>query len=405
MGLYAGTALQHEFPTLDREGLVYLDSAATSQTPRSVIDAMTSYYETARASVHRGVYPLAVEATERFEAGREKAATWLKWDPECTVLTRNATEAINLVAYSWGRANIVPGDRIVLTEMEHHSNLVPWQVLAEEKGATLEWVPIDDEGILDLTVLDGYLQGGDVRLVAVGHISNVMGTINPVADIVARAHDKGAIVVVDGTQAVPQIPVDLSEIDADFYAWTAHKAYGPTGIGVLHGRRELLEAMPPWLTGGHMVSRVTKERTTWGELPHKFEAGTSAIAEGVGLGAAIDFIRAIGIDDIRAHERELVGYALERLAEVPGITIHGPRDADHRGAVISFALDHAHPHDVAEILGREGVCVRAGHHCAQVLMARLGVGATSRASFAIHNTREDVDALVDGLASVEKVFG
>jgi cysteine desulfurase/selenocysteine lyase len=405
MGLYAGTALQHEFPTLDREGLVYLDSAATSQTPRSVIDAMTSYYETARASVHRGVYPLAVEATERFEAGREKAATWLKWDPECTVFTRNATEAINLVAYSWGRANIVPGDRIVLTEMEHHSNLVPWQVLAEEKGATLEWVPIDDEGILDLTVLDGYLQGGDVRLVAVGHISNVMGTINPVAEIVARAHDKGAIVVVDGTQAVPQIPVDLSEIDADFYAWTAHKAYGPTGIGVLHGRRELLEAMPPWLTGGHMVSRVTKERTTWGELPHKFEAGTSAIAEGVGLGAAIDFIRAIGIDDIRAHERELVGYALERLAEVPGITIHGPRDADHRGAVISFALDHAHPHDVAEILGREGVCVRAGHHCAQVLMARLGVAATSRASFAIHNTRDDVDALVDGLASVEKVFG
>jgi cysteine desulfurase/selenocysteine lyase len=405
MGLYAGTALQHEFPTLDREGLVYLDSAATSQTPRSVIDAMTSYYETARASVHRGVYPLAVEATERFEAGREKAATWLKWDPECTVFTRNATEAINLVAYSWGRANIVPGDRIVLTEMEHHSNLVPWQVLAEEKGATLEWVPIDDEGILDLTVLDGYLQGGDVRLVAVGHISNVMGTINPVADIVARAHDKGAIVVVDGTQAVPQIPVDLSEIDADFYAWTAHKAYGPTGIGVLHGRRELLEAMPPWLTGGHMVSRVTKERTTWGELPHKFEAGTSAIAEGVGLGAAIDFIRAIGIDDIRAHERELVGYALERLAEVPGITIHGPRDADHRGAVISFALDHAHPHDVGEILGREGVCVRAGHHCAQVLMARLGVAATSRASFAIHNTREDVDALVDGLARVQEIFG
>jgi cysteine desulfurase/selenocysteine lyase len=405
MGLYAGTALQHEFPTLDREGLVYLDSAATSQTPRSVIDAMTSYYETARASVHRGVYPLAVEATERFEAGREKAAAWLKWDPECTIFTRNATEAINLVAYTWGRANVVPGDRIVVTEMEHHSNLVPWQVLAEEKGATLEWVPIDDEGILDLTVLDGYLQGGDVRLVAVGHISNVMGTINPVADIVARAHDKGAIVVVDGTQAVPQVPVDLSEIDADFYAWTAHKAYGPTGIGILHGRRELLEAMPPWLTGGHMVSRVTKERTTWGELPHKFEAGTSAIAEGVGLGAAIDFIRAIGIDDIRAHERELVAYGLERLAEVPGLTIHGPRDADQRGAVISFALDHAHPHDVAEILGREGVCVRAGHHCAQVLMARLGVAATSRASFAIHNTRDDVDALVDGLASVQRVFG
>jgi cysteine desulfurase/selenocysteine lyase len=405
MGLYAGTALQHEFPTLDRDGLVYLDSAATSQTPRSVIDAMTSYYDSARASVHRGVYPLAVEATERFEAGREKAAAWLRWDPEATIFTRNATEAINLVAYSWGRANIVPGDRIVLTEMEHHSNLVPWQILAQEKGATLEWVPIDDEGILDLTVLDGFLQGGDVKLVAVGHVSNVMGTINPVADIVARAHAKGAVVVIDGTQAVPQLPVDLAEIDADFYAWTAHKAYGPTGIGVLHGRRELLEAMPPWLGGGHMVGRVTKGRTTWGELPAKFEAGTSAIAEGVGLGAAVDFIRAIGIDDIRAHEHELVAYALERLAEVPGLTIHGPSDADRRGAVISFALDHAHPHDTAEILGRDGVCVRAGHHCAQVLMARLGVSATSRASFAIHNTREDVDALVDGLAKVQEIFG
>jgi cysteine desulfurase/selenocysteine lyase len=405
MGMYAGTALQHEFPTLDREGLVYLDSAATSQTPRTVIDAMTAYYESSRASVHRGVYPLAVEATERFEAGREKAAAWLGWEPECTILTRNATEAINLVAYSWGRANVVPGDRIVLTEMEHHSNLVPWQILAEEKGAVLEWVPIDDEGILDLTVLDGFLQGGDVRLVAVGHVSNVMGTINPVAEIVRRAHEKGAIVVIDGAQAVPQIPVDLGEIDADFYAWTAHKAYGPTGIGVLHGRRELLEAMPPWLAGGHMVARVTKERTTWGELPAKFEAGTSAIAEGVGLGAAVDFIRAIGIEDIRAHERDLLGYALERLAEVPGLTIHGPRDADRRGAVISFALGHAHPHDVAEILGRDGVCVRAGHHCAQVLMERLGVGATSRASFGIHNTREDVDALVDGLARVHEVFG
>jgi cysteine desulfurase / selenocysteine lyase len=405
MGLYAGTALQHEFPTLDREGLVYLDSAATSQTPRSVIEAMTSYYETTRSSVHRGVYPLAVEATELFEAGREKAASWLRWDPECTIFTRNATEALNMVAATWGRANIGAGDRIVLTELEHHSNLVPWQQLAIEKGAVLEWVPIDDEGILDLAVLDGYLQGGDVKLVAVGHVSNVTGTINPVADIAARARAKGAVVVVDGTQAVPQIPVDLSDIGADFYAWTGHKAYGPTGIGILHGRRELLEAMPPWLTGGHMVRRVTKERTTWGELPHKFEAGTSAIAEGVGLGAAIDFIRAIGIEDVRAHEHEVVAYALERMAEVPGITLYGPRDADRRGAVISFSLEHAHPHDIGEILGREGVCVRAGHHCAQVLMERLGVGATARASFAIHNTRDDVDALVAGLAKVHEVFG
>jgi cysteine desulfurase/selenocysteine lyase len=405
MGLYAGTALQHEFPTLDREGLVYLDSAATSQTPRTVIDAMTGYYETTRSSVHRGVYPLAVEATELFEAGREKAAAWLRWDPECTIFTRNATEALNLVAATWGRANIGPGDRIVLTELEHHSNLVPWQQLAIEKGATLEWVPIDDEGILDLDVLDGFLAGGGVKAVAVGHVSNVTGTINPVADIVERAHAHGAIVSIDGTQAVPQIPVDLSDIGADFYSWTGHKAYGPTGIGILHGRRELLEAMPPWLTGGHMVKRVTKERTTWADLPHKFEAGTSAIAEGVGLGAAVDFIGAIGMDDIRAHERDLVAYALEQMTELPGITLHGPRDADRRGAVISFALEHAHPHDIGEILGREGVCVRAGHHCAQVLMARLGVGATARASFAIHNTREDVDALVAALGKVHEVFG
>jgi cysteine desulfurase / selenocysteine lyase len=404
MGLYAGTALQHEFPTLDREGLVYLDSAATSQTPRAVIDAMTSYYETTRSSVHRGVYPLAVEATELFEAGREKAASWLRWDPECTIFTRNATEALNLVAATWGRANIGPGDRIVLTELEHHSNLVPWQQLAIEKGAALEWVPIDDEGVLDLDVLDGFLQGGRVKVVAVGHISNVTGTINPVAEIVERAHAHGAIVSIDGTQAVPQIPVDLSDIGADFYSWTGHKAYGPTGIGILHGRRDLLEAMPPWLTGGHMVKRVTKERTTWGELPHKFEAGTSAIAEGVGLGAAVDFIRTIGMEDIRAHEHDLVAYALERMAEIPGITLHGPRDADRRGAVVSFALEHAHPHDIGEILGREGVCVRAGHHCAQVLMTRLGVGATARASFAIHNTREDVDALVAGLGKVAEVF-
>jgi cysteine desulfurase / selenocysteine lyase len=404
MGLYAGTALQHEFPTLDREGLVYLDSAATSQTPRAVIDAMTSYYETTRSSVHRGIYPLAVEATELFEAGREKAASWLRWDPECTIFTRNATEALNLVAATWGRANIGPGDRIVLTELEHHSNLVPWQQLAIEKGAALEWVPIDDEGVLDLEVLDGLLQGGGVKVVAVGHVSNVTGTINPVAEIVERAHAHGAIVSIDGTQAVPQIPVDLSDIGADFYSWTGHKAYGPTGIGILHGRRDLLEAMPPWLTGGHMVKRVTKERTTWGELPHKFEAGTSAIAEGVGLGAAVDFIRTIGMEDIRAHEHDLVAYALERMAEIPGITLHGPRDADRRGAVVSFALEHAHPHDIGEILGREGVCVRAGHHCAQVLMTRLGVGATARASFAIHNTREDVDALVAGLGKVAEVF-
>jgi len=398
------TTLAGEFPTLERDGLVYLDSGATSQTPRAVMEAMDVYYERHRASIHRGVYPLAVEATDLFEGAREKAAVWLGSTPPETIFTRNATEAINLVAYSWGRANVRAGDRIVITEMEHHSNLVPWQILAAEVGAKLEYVPIDDEGELALDVLDELLAGGDVRLVGVVHVSNVLGTINPVADIAARAHAAGALVVVDGSQAVPQIPVDLAAIDADFYAWTGHKAYGPTGIGVLHGRREVLEAMPPFLAGGHMISAVERESSRWAELPFKFEAGTSAVAEAVGLGAAVDFLGEVGMDNVRAHEHDLVAYALERLGDVPGLTLHGPSDAARRGAVISFALDGIHPHDVGEILGRQGVCIRAGHHCAQVLMRRLGVAATSRASFAVHNTRDDVDRLIEGLAKVKEIF-
>jgi len=397
-------AVAGQFPTLEREGLVYLDAAATSQTPRSVVAAMDDYYNAHRASVHRGVYPLAVEATELFEAGRTKAAAMVGWEPEATVLTRNATEAINLVAHSWGRANVGRGDRIVLTEMEHHSNIVPWQLLAEAVGATVEWVPIDDEGHLVLEALDALLVAGGVKVVAVTHVSNVLGTINPVAEICARAHAAGAVVLVDGSQAVPQIAVDAAALDADFYAWTAHKAYGPTGIGVLHGRRELLEAMPPFLGGGHMISRVTKQGSRYAGIPTRFEAGTSAIAEGVGLAAAMDFMDAIGSDAIRAHELDLAGYALERLADVPGLEVHGPRDPEVRGALVSFALEGTHPHDVAEILARRGVCVRAGHHCAQPLMQRLGVGATSRASFAVHNTRDDVDALVDGLGEVRRIF-
>jgi cysteine desulfurase / selenocysteine lyase len=393
-----------QFPTLQATGVAYLDSGATSQTPRVVLDAMADYYEHHRASVHRGVYPLAVEATDLFEGARRRAAAWLNSTPGETVFTRNATEAINLVAGTWGRANVGPADRVVITEMEHHSNIVPWQVLCQEKGATLEVIPMDDDGQLDLTVLDGFLHGGDVKLVAVAHVSNVVGTINPVAEIVRRAHAAGAKVLVDGSQSVPQLPVDVGAIDADFYAWTAHKAYGPTGLGVLHGRRSLLEEMPPWLTGGHMIASVTFEESRWAEPPAKFEAGTSPIAEAIGMGAAVDFVSAIGMEAIRAHERELVAYALERLAEVPGLTIHGPADADRRGAVISFAIDGVHPHDVSEILARGGVCVRAGHHCAQPLMRRLGVAATSRASFAVHSTREDVDRLLDGIENVRKVF-
>jgi cysteine desulfurase / selenocysteine lyase len=404
MGALADTALAHEFPSLDREGLVYLDSAATSQTPRTVLDAMDDYYSHHRGSVHRGVYPLAAEATELFEGARERIARWLNWDAAGTIFTRNITEALNLVAYAWGDANVGPGDRVVVSEMEHHSNFVPWQQLALRRGAEFSVVGFDDDGHLRLDELDALLAGGDVKVVAVVHISNTLGTINPIDEIARRAHDAGAIAVVDGAQAVPQIPVDVGALGADFYGWTGHKAYGPTGVGVLHGRADLLAAMPPFITGGHMIASVSTEETRWAQSPAKFEAGTSNIAEAIGLGAAVDFLQGIGMEHVRAHERDLVTYALERLRTVPGITLHGPPDPAQRGALVSFALKGIHPHDVAEILGRDGICVRAGHHCTQPLMRRLGVAATSRASFGVHNTPEDVDALVAGLAKVQEVF-
>jgi cysteine desulfurase/selenocysteine lyase len=401
----ADTPLATDFPCLQREGLVYLDSAATSQTPQPVIDAMDDYYQRHRGTVHRSVYALAAEATELFEGARDRIAAFLNWPANCTIFTRNATEALNLVAYTWGRANVGPGDRVVTTELEHHSNFVPWHVLCRETGAQFEMVEVDDEAVLKLDQLDELLATGTVKLVAVGHISNAAGTINPVAEIVRRAHAAGAVVVVDGSQAVPQLPVDLGELDADFYGWTGHKVYGPTGVGVLHGRRELLDAMPPFMTGGHMISSVSVEEIRWGELPAKFEAGTSNIAEAIGLGAAIDFVSGIGMENIREHERDVCAYALERLGELPDVTVMGPLDADRRGALVAFTLDIAHPHDVAEILGSREVCIRAGHHCAQPLMRRFGVAATSRASFAVHNTRADVDALVDALNDVRRIFG
>jgi len=385
-----------EFPVLAREGLVYLDSAATSQTPRPVIEAMDRYYTEYRASIHRGVYPLAAEATEAYETAREKVAAFAGSTAGETIFTRNATEAINLVAYAWGRANVRPDDTVVVTRMEHHSNIVPWQLL----GCRIEWVDIDDDGLLDLDGLDAALARGP-KAVAVAHVSNVLGTVNPIGEIARRAHDAGAIVVVDGAQAAPHLPIDVS--DVDFYAWTGHKAYGPTGFGVLHGRRSLLEAMPPFLGGGHMIARVTEEGSTWAEPPAKFEAGTMMVAEAIGLGAAVDFLSGIGMDAVWEHSRDVVGYAVERLREVPGLTLYGP-DIEHRGSVCAFSLDGVHPHDVAEILGREGVCVRAGHHCAQPLMRRLGVSATSRASFAVHSTHDEVDRLIDGLGTVREVF-
>ncbi len=401
-------AVASEFPVLRREfgghPLTYLDSAATSQTPQPVIDAMTRYYTHSRASIHRGVYPLAVEATDLYEGARQRIAEWLGSTPEETIFTANATAAINLVAYTWGRQNVNRGDLVVLTEMEHHSNIVPWQLLCQDREAELAYVPVLDDGQLDLDALDALLARGP-KLVAVVHVSNVLGTINPVATIAQRAHDAGALVLVDGTQAIPQLPIELRELDADFYAWTGHKAYGPTGIGVLHGRRALLEEMPPFIGGGHMIRTVAANESTWTDLPWKFEAGTSQIAEAIGLGAAVDWLRALGMQQIRAHEEALVAEALDRLgSEVPGLLVHGPLAAADRGALVSFSLDGAHPHDIGEILGREGICVRAGHHCAQPLMRRLGVSATTRASFAVHNSVADVERLIEGLENVRRVL-
>jgi cysteine desulfurase/selenocysteine lyase len=384
-----------EFPTL-RGGIAYLDSSATSQTPQPVIDAITRYYTDYRASVHRGIYPIAAQATEEFEDARRRAAAWLGWDTQTTLFTPNATGAINLVAHGV----VAEGDLVVLTEMEHHSNIVPWQLA----GARIEYVRVDDEGCLDLDHLDELL-AKEPKVVSVVHVSNVLGTINPVEEIARRARAAGAISVIDGAQAVPQLPVDVGAIGADFYVWTGHKAYGPTGIGVLHGRRDLLEEMPPLVGGGHMIKKVEADSSTWTDLPWKFEAGTSAVAEAIGLGAAVDWIQAIGMDSVRAHERDVTAYALDRLQSVAGIKLHGPLDAERRGALVSFELEGLHPHDVSEILGRTGVCIRAGHHCAQPLMRKLGVTATSRASFAVHTTTDEIDRLVDGLEEVKRVFG
>ena len=403
----AGVAEQ--FPVLRNRtfggrSLVYLDSSATSQTPDPVIEAMTAYYTHSRASIHRGVYPLAAEATDLYEGARARIASWLGSSPEETIFAANATAAINMVAYTWGRLHVGRGDLVVLTEMEHHSNIVPWQLLCQDREAELAYVPVTPDGFLDMDALDELLARGP-RLVGVVHVSNVLGTVNPVASIARRAHEAGAVVLVDGTQAVPQLPMSLPDLDVDFYAWTGHKAYGPTGIGVLHGRRELLEEMPPFIGGGHMIRTVAANESTWTDLPWKFEAGTSQIAEAIGLGAAVDWIQALGMSSIRSHEQTLVAETLERLSsEVPGVVVQGPVSASDRGALVSFTLEGAHPHDIADILGGQGVCVRAGHHCAQPLMRRLGVPATTRASFAVHNSAGDIDRLIEGLGHVRRTL-
>jgi len=403
---FDAAAVAAQFPILSRElpggRLVYLDAGATAQKPEVVLRTLDESLRLHNANIHRGVYTLAQEATERFEGARRRIARFIGAPPSETIFTKNVTEAINLVAYAWGRRSVGAGDLIVLTPMEHHANIVPWQQLALEVGAGLAFVELTEDGRLDLDSLDALLERAP-KLVAVAHVSNVLGTRNPVEEIVRRAHDAGAVVLVDGAQAVPHLAVDVRAIGADFYGFTGHKVYGPTGVGVLHGRRELLEAMPPFLTGGDMIAAVDFERSTFAEIPHKFEAGTSPYVEATGLGAAVEWLDALGLDAVGTHEHALVAYALDALTEVPGLTIYGPA-AEHRGSLVSFALDGVHPHDVAELLSRRNVCVRAGHHCAQPLMRRLGVPATTRASFAAHTTRADVDALVDGLHEVRRVF-
>ncbi len=399
-------AVAAQFPILERRvhghPLAYLDSAATAQTPEPVLRAMDAVYREHNANIHRGVYPLAQEATERFEGARRRIARFIGAAPEETIFTKNVTEAINLVAYAWGRQNVGAGDRILLTEMEHHSNIVPWQLLAAERGAELVYVPITDTFELDVEALGTELERG-AKLLCVTHVSNVLGTLNPIGEIIERAHAAGACVLVDGAQAVPHFKVDVGA--ADFYGFTGHKVYGPTGVGVLYGRRDLLERMPPFLAGGDMISRVDWQHSTWNALPLKFEAGTSAYVEAIGLGAAVEWLDALGLDAVDAHESEVTRYLVECLEEIPGLTIYGPPVDGARGTPVSFAIEGVHPHDVAEIVAREGVCIRAGHHCAQPLMRRLGVPATSRASIGVHNTHADVDRLVEALAGVRNVFG
>jgi cysteine desulfurase / selenocysteine lyase len=399
--------IRAEFPILQREihgePLAYLDNGATSQKPLAVIEALDHYWRFENANVHRGVHTISEEATNLYEEARRTLAAHIGADHREVIFVRNATEALNLVAYSWGRTNIGEGDRIVLTEMEHHSNVVPWYQLAQEKGAVLDWAPITEEGRLDLDALAALIQQGP-KLVCVTHVSNVLGTINPVAEIARLAHEAGALLVVDGAQGGPKLELEMSELEADFYALTAHKMYGPTGIGALFGRRELLEGMPPFIGGGTMIKKVGRELITWADLPAKFEGGTPAIGEAIGYGAAVRWLDELGLEAVHAAEAELTGYALERIAEVPGLTIFGPPAGDDRGGIISFAIDGVHAHDISEILDRHGIAVRAGHHCAQPLMERLGVPATTRASLAVYNTRAEVDRLVDGLLDVRRVF-
>lgn len=402
------TRIRADFPILSRKihgdkALVYLDSTATSQKPQVVINAMHEYYQQTNANIHRGIHVLAEEATARYEEARVKVAKFINAaSPREIIFTRNTTEAINLVAWSWGRTYLKPGDLILLTEMEHHSNLVPWQILAQEKELRLEYVPISEDGLLNLLEFQRLLERRP-KLVAFTQMSNVLGTITPAREMTKSAHDVGALVLIDGAQSVPHIPVDVKDLDCDFLAFSGHKMCGPTGIGVLYGKRQLLDSMPPFLGGGDMIKRVTLKGFEHKELPHKFEAGTPAIAEAIGLGAAVDYLSNIGLAAIFAHEQEIISYTLERLEEIPGIRVYGPA-APHKGGIAAFTLDGVHAHDVAQVLDAEGIAVRAGHHCAMPLHEKLGINATTRASFYLYNTLEEVDKLAEAIYKVKQIF-
>jgi cysteine desulfurase/selenocysteine lyase len=400
-----GRRVRKDFPILNGEKpLIYLDSAATSQKPESVLAAMDRYYRTHNANIHRGVYRIAEEATAAYEDARRRVARFVGASPRELIFTRNSTEALNLVAYAYGRWALKSGDAILLTPMEHHSNLVPWQILAAERGLELRFIPLTGTAELDLDALPALLADGRVKLASVVHISNVLGVINPIAAIAAQVKAAGGVMVVDASQSVPHCPVDVKALGADFVAFTSHKMLGPTGIGALWGRRDLLEAMPPFLGGGEMIREVKLTHSDWNELPWKYEAGTMAIAEAVGFGAAVDYLESLGMDQVFAHDRELVAYAMQRLAEIPGLVMMGPA-ADKRGGVVAFTMEGIHPHDVATVLDSDHIAVRAGHHCAMPLHEALGVPSSARASFHCYSLSEDVDALIAGLHKVRKVFG
>ena len=401
-------SIRADFPILSREirpgvPLIYLDSAATTQKPRQMIDAITFYYQNQNANIHRGIHRLAEEATEAFEAARQRVADFIGApSPRQVIFTRNATEAINLVAHSWGRANLKRGDLILLTEMEHHSNLVPWQMLAAERELRLAYIPVTEDGLLDLEAYKDLLEDCP-RLVAFTHMSNMLGTINPVKKMTQMAHQAGAIVLVDAAQSVPHLPVDISDLGVDFFAFSGHKMCGPTGIGVLYGREELLDAMPPFQGGGDMIKRVRLDSFTTNDLPYKFEAGTPPIAQVIGLGAAVDYLSSVSMQAVRQHEHNLIARALDRLEEIPGVRVYGP-SAEHRGGVASFTFEGVHPHDVAQILDDRGIAVRAGNHCAMPIHERFNLPATTRASFYLYNTSEEIDQLVEGLYKVKEIF-